>query len=126
MSAQGNKSKKDKAAKRRGLGVTVKRVLSGSYLTREYVQDNLPFIFYVVFIMMSYIAYGYYAERNIKELVQAESQLRELKARHTAAEARLEQLKQQSQVAEKMSELGLRESTQPPIALRGKDQKQAD
>lgn len=93
-------------------------MLSGSYLTREYVQANLPFIFFVVMIMVGYIAYGYYAEKNVKAVVEAEHRLRELKARHTAIEANLEKLKQQSQVSESISDLGLLESTAPPVILR--------
>ncbi len=93
-------------------------LLSGSYLTREYVQANLPFIFFIVVMMVGYIAYGYYAEKNVKDLVQAESRLRELKSQHTAVEAQLEKLKRQSQVAESISDLGLRESTAPPVVIR--------
>ncbi len=115
-----NKVKKDKktASGTGGFARGVNRLLSGSYLTREFVQANLPFIFFLVFMMLSYIAYGYWAENNVKTLVQAETELRELKAQHMATEAQLEKIKQQSQVAERMLELGLRESTAPPIVIR--------
>lgn len=115
-----NRLRKDKKAVQRkgGFARGVNNLLSGSYLTREYVQANLPFIFFIVVMMVGYIAYGYYAEKNVKDLVQAESRLRELKSQHTAVEAQLEKLKRQSQVAESISDLGLRESTAPPVVIR--------
>jgi hypothetical protein len=114
------KGKQDKGAVKRkgGFARGVNKLLSGSYLTREYVQANLPFIFFIVMMMVAYIAYGYYAEKNVKDLVQAESRLRELKSQHTAAEAQLEKLKRQSQVAESIRDLGLKESTAPPVVIR--------
>jgi len=119
-----NRIKKGRTAvkRKRGFAKGVNKILSGSYLTREYVQSNLPFIFFIVVMMVSYIAYGYYAEKNVKDLVQAESGLRELKSRHTAVEAQLEKLKQQSQVAESIRDLGLLESTAPPVVIRSTPQ----
>jgi cell division protein FtsB len=112
------KERKVRSKRKSGFVRGVNKVLSGSYLTREYVQANLPFILFVVVMMVGYIAYGYYAEKNVKAVVEAEQQLRELKARNTAVEAHLEKLKQQSQVSENISELGLLESTAPPVVLR--------
>lgn len=115
-----NRIKKGRAAVKRKRSFTrgVNRLLSGTYLTRKYVQANLPFILFAVVMMVAYIAYGYYAEQNVKAVVQAEAELRELKSRYTAAEARLEKLKQQSQVAESIRDLGLKESVAPPVVIR--------
>jgi len=68
--------------------------------------------------MVCYIGYGYFAEKNLKELAQSESDLQELKARNLSTHARLEQLKQQSHVAQSIKQLGLFESTKPPVILR--------
>ena len=87
-------------------------------MTREYVQSNLSFILFLVLVMVCYIGYGYFAEKNLKELKAQEVELRELKARYLSTSARLEQLKQQSHVAEAISDLGLIESTNPPTVMR--------
>jgi len=113
--------KKEKGSKKPGFTRGVNTLLSGRFLTREYVQVNLPFIFFVVAIMVCYISYGYFAERNVKDMVQAEAQLRELKAQNLSMHARLEQLKQQSAVAESIRDLGLVESTTPPTIIRVTD-----
>jgi hypothetical protein len=114
MSKAGNPKK----ARKSGFSKGVSSLLSGSFLTRKLVQDNLPFIFFLVLIMISYISYGYFAEKNAKDLVEAEAELREVKAANLSVNARLEKLKQQSQVAESISELGLKESTEPPKVIR--------
>jgi hypothetical protein len=115
-----SKARKDNSQKKRSgaLSKGVGDVLSGKFLTREYVQSNLTFIIFLVFVMVCYIGYGYFAEKNLKDLKARESELRELKARHLSTNARLEQLKQQSQVAHAISELGLIESTNPPTVIR--------
>lgn len=93
-------------------------ILSGKFLTREYVQSNLSFIVFVVGIMVVYIGYGYFAEQNLKDLAKNQSELQEIKSRNLSTRARLEQLKQQSQVAESIKDLGLKESTSPPFVIR--------
>jgi hypothetical protein len=110
--------KKETVRKKRSFARGVNTLLSGRFLTREYVQQNLPFIFFVVAVMVCYIGYGYFAEKNVKDLVEAEAHLREIKSQNLSIHARLEQLKQQSQVAESIRDLGLVESTTPPTLIR--------
>jgi hypothetical protein len=112
-----NKARKKETQKRNGFARNVNAVLSGKFLTREYVLSNLGFIFFCVFIMVCYIGYGYFAEKNLKTLAKSESDLQELKARNLSTHARLEQLKQQSHVAQSIKNLGLVESTTPPVVL---------
>jgi hypothetical protein len=96
----------------------VNHLLSGRFLTKEYVQANLPFIFFVVAIMMCYISYGYFAEKNVKAHIQTEADLRESKSRNLSANARLEKLKQRSSLSESIRHMGLIESRTPPVILR--------
>ncbi|MCH2213782.1 MAG: hypothetical protein MK086_01295 [Flavobacteriales bacterium] len=113
-----SKKEESKKAKKNGFSKGIGSLLNGSFLTRQLVQNNMPFIFFLVFIMICYISYGYFAEQNAKDLVQAESELREVKAANLSVNARLEKRKQQSEVAKDISELGLKESTEPPKVIR--------
>lgn len=115
-----SKANKNKTIEKKkgGFARGVNSLLSGKFLTREYVQSNLPFIFFIVAIMVCYIAYGYYAENNMKEMVAAEAELQELKARNLSIQAKLGKLRAQSTVEESIKELGLRESTTPPTIIR--------
>lgn len=117
-----NKTQKKESQKKNSFARNVNALLSGKFLTREYVLSNLGFIFFCVLAMVCYIGYGYYAEKNLKELAKSESDLQELKARNLSTHARLEQLKQQSHVAQSIKALGLVESTEPPVVLRKADE----
>ena len=117
-----NKSKTKKTTespkRKKGFAHGLNALLNGRFLVREYVIANLGFVFFLVAIMVAYIAYGYYAENNTKELVQTEVELRDIKAANLEMRSRLQQLKQRSRVAESIRELGLVESHTPPKVIR--------
>ena len=57
--------------KKGGFAAEVNALLLGTFLTVECVQSNIPLIFFVVAITVCYIAYEYYAENNMQEMVDA-------------------------------------------------------
>ncbi|MBK9626371.1 MAG: hypothetical protein IPO56_01295 [Flavobacteriales bacterium] len=92
-------------------------VLNGSFLTREKLLGNMPFILFCAGLMITYIAYGYHTERIVRDLDSTDSELNELRSEYTTVRARLEKIEQQSQVAAGIGELGLKESRVPPVKL---------
>lgn len=92
-------------------------VLNGSFLTRENVIKNMPFMFFVVALMVAYIAYGYYAERTVRDLHKVDLELKEIRSDYISKRAELEKEEQQSKVAEDIEQLGLKESKVPPIKI---------
>lgn len=93
-------------------------VLNGSFLTREKVLANMPFILFSVMLMLMYISYGYYTERTVRELHRMDAELKELRSEHISVRARLDLTEQQSKVANDISGLGLRESRVPPFKIQ--------
>ncbi len=114
MKTEGKAKKKPNNA---GISKGLSSLLSGNFLTKGFVQSNMGFIFFLVAVMIAYISFGYFGERNAKELAESEAYLREMKAANLSVNARLEKLKQQSQVARTISQLGLEESTDPPKVI---------
>lgn len=55
-------------------------LLNGDLFLRENLIKNLPFIFYVTFLVVCYIGYGYYVDRTSGNIVELEEKSRELKA----------------------------------------------
>lgn len=92
-------------------------VLNGSFLTRENVLRNMPFILFSAALMIAYIAYGYQTERIVRELNSSDSELKELRSEYITVRASLEKKEQQSQVAAGIRDLGLHESRVPPVKL---------
>lgn len=110
--------KKEKTSPKKGGGSAVPRalvgVLNGSFLTKEKVVRNMPFLLYVAGLMLCYIAYGYWTERTVRELDRTESELKEMRSEYITVRSHLEKAEQQSQVATDISGLGLHESRVPP------------
>ena len=92
-------------------------VLNGSFLTREKVLGNMPFILFCAGLMSTYIAYGYHTERVVRDLHRTDVELKELRSEYITVRARLEKAEQQSQVASGIGQLGLEESRVPPVKL---------
>ena len=92
-------------------------VLNGSFLTREKVLRNMPFLLFCALLMILYIAYGYHTERIVRELERTGSELKEQRSEYITVRAELEKLEQQSQVAGRIGALGLHESRVPPVKL---------
>lgn len=95
-------------------------VLNGSFLTKEKVLGNMPFILFCAGLMITYIAYGYHTERVVRDLHRVDGELKELRSEHITVRSQLEKLEQQSQVAVGIGELGLKESRVPPVKLEVK------
>ncbi|HEX2616545.1 MAG TPA: FtsL-like putative cell division protein, partial [Flavobacteriales bacterium] len=85
--------KKEKPAKKGG-GSAVPRaligVLNGSFLTKEKVVRNMPFLLYVAGLMLCYIAYGYWTERTVRELDRTNSELKEMRSEYITVRSHLE------------------------------------
>ncbi len=92
-------------------------VLNGSFLTKEAVVGNMPFILFCAGLMLAYIGYGYWTERTVRELDRTNAELKEMRSEYLTVRSHLEQAQQQSHVAGDISALGLKESRTPPMRI---------
>ncbi|MBX2983475.1 MAG: FtsL-like putative cell division protein [Flavobacteriales bacterium] len=121
-----NKRKKDipekkvkdkKPRRRRTFSRGLVNVLNGTFLTREKVLSNMPFLLFVAGLMLSYIGYGYWTERTVRELDRTSSELKEMRSEYITVRSHLERSERQSQVADDIGDMGLRESREPPLRI---------
>ena len=56
-------------------------IFDGSLLTRDTVVRQLPFVLFITFLIILYIGNRYHAEKVIRETMQLQNELRELRAR---------------------------------------------
>lgn len=119
MSTNTNKEKATAAGKSAGGGLSrsMVNVLNGSFLARENVLRNMPFILFCAAMMILYIAYGHTSERIVRDLEKATGDLKEKRAEYISVRAELEKQEQQSQVAARISALGLKESRELPARI---------
>ena len=91
-----------------------KNVLSGSFLSKERVTESLPFIFFITFLGICYIANGYQTEKVIRNLYRTNNELKELRSEYITTKSDLMYISKQSQVAKATAGFGLLELTSPP------------
>ena len=98
---------------------TVWDVFDGSVLTRDTVVRQLPFVFFITFLIILYIGNRYHAEKMIRQTMELQTELKELRARAISTASELEFISRQSEVAKMVESrgLGLEEAVEPPIKL---------
>jgi Bacteriodetes cell division protein (FtsL-like) len=105
------------APKRRKKLITSKflqRVLSGEFLAREGLVSHMPFISFLVFLFLLNIGLVYYFENTARDKVRLQNELNEQRSQYNTTMSELEKSKQQSNVAQAIEEMGLKELRTPP------------
>jgi hypothetical protein len=98
---------------------TVWDVFDGSVLTRDRVVRQLPFVFFVTFLIILYIGNRYHAEKVIRQTMELQTELKELRARQISTASELEFISRQTEVARLVESrgLGLKEAVEPPVKI---------
>lgn len=117
-----NTLKKDQAEETEPVKPTAKKrfrfpvmqVLNGEILQKEYFLKNLPFFFYVAFLLAIYIANVFYAENKIREIATVEEQIKELHTEYVSLKASLTEHCKEHQLDTTLSKYGITVSTVPP------------
>lgn len=92
-------------------------LFSGSFLAKENVVSALPFVFFLTFLGLLYIANGYNTEKLVRELDNINDELKELRSEYITIKSDLNYESKQSQVASKSELFGVKESTIPPTKI---------
>ena len=94
-------------------------VFDGSVLTKDKVVRQLPFVLYITFLIILYIGNRYHSEKVIRQTMELQTELKELRARSISTASELEFISRQSEVAKLVESkgLGLKEAVEPPIKI---------
>ncbi len=112
------KSEKNNKPRKKGvLGKGLSAVFSGTFLTNDKTLKHLPFITFLAFIAILYIANGYYADDKIREVNKISNQLKELRSEYISTKSDLMFASKQSEVAKSADKLGLKEPVVPPTKI---------
>lgn len=83
-------------------------------LSREQITKQMPFVFYITFLVLLYISNNYYSEKNIREIDKIGSELKELRSEYITSKSELMFKSKQSEIARQLESTGIRESVVPP------------
>jgi hypothetical protein len=61
-------------------GRTIVQIMNGEFLSKDWFINNLPFTFFVGFLLVVVIGWGYYTETVIKDEVNLKTELSELES----------------------------------------------
>lgn len=106
-------AEENKKKKRRN---PIAAVLTGSLLTQDSVVKHLPFMLFLAFLGLIYIANGYLAESSVREINRAQQQIKELRSEQISMKSELNNTIIESELKKIIAErkLGLAESFDPP------------
>lgn len=96
-------------------------LVSGDILTKEFVLNNLSFIFYVIFLLVLLVGKGYYGKQLTKNVDQSQKELNEVLGDYVAKKARLEEETRRIQLVEELTPYGLKETVNPTKVIRLKE-----
>jgi hypothetical protein len=94
-------------------------LLSGNFFGKEFVQKNIGFVVYITFLVMLYIAYGYYADKQMKRAAELEN-MEELNSKLHSSIKELNQISLQSNLLKLTESEEIKELKQAPIIIKEK------
>lgn len=95
---------------------SVASVVSGSFLSKEKTLKNLPFVFFLSFLSICYIANGYYADDQVRQVNRLTNEIKELRTQYIVVKDSLVIKSEQTEVAKALAKMqsGIKESVVPP------------
>lgn len=99
---------------------TLAKVMTGEFLSRNEIINNIPFISFLGLLLVILIGWGYYTETVGKKEVQLQQELGELNSEFFSLGVEYNKLSRQTQVSERLMDSELRESSIPPKKIKVK------
>lgn len=109
--------KPQRPKKKNGPG-TFTQILNGDFLTREFVLNNLTFIFFIMLLLLLIVGKGYYGKELSQDITQTQKDLDEMTADYVEAKARLEEETRRYKLREKLEPKGLKETMNQTKVIR--------
>lgn len=113
---ESKKTKKKNADKKRSNSFV--QILNGDFLTKEFVINNLNFIFFIIFLLLLLVGKGYYGKQLAKDAEKSQIELNELSANYVETKAKLEEETRRYKLIEKLGPKGLNETENPTKVIR--------
>lgn len=102
--------------------ITLKDLLGGGVLSREIVVQQIPYALFLFAILLFYIGNQYRGDGVMKEIIEVEQSLKELRTESVSTAFELMEKSKQTRVIEliKAKGMNLHEAMDPPIIIEVK------
>lgn len=118
-------SKPSRPVKKGVLAKGLSKIFGGGFLSDERAIQHVPFILFLAFIAILYIANGYYADDKIREVNRVSNEIKELRTEYISSKSDLMFVSKQSQIAAAVDTLGLKEPVVAPMKIETDSMKKA-
>ena len=96
----------------------IRHILDGTIITQDKILNRWPYVILLVCLSILLIANNYVSEKIIRETNRVNRELKELQTEHLSLLLEYVRKSQQSEIAKKMNEIGIKESVVPPKRIR--------
>jgi hypothetical protein len=94
------------------------QILNGDFLTREFVLNNLNYIFFIMLLLLLLISKGYYGKQIDKDIDNEQRNLDQHAAEYIEAKARLELVTRRYRMAKRLEPRELKETKNATKVIR--------
>ncbi|MCL2682286.1 MAG: FtsL-like putative cell division protein [Bacteroidales bacterium] len=101
----------------------IRHILDGSIITQDKVLQRWPYVIFLACLAILLIANNYVSEKIIRETNSLNRELKELQTEHLATLSEYLRKSQQSEIAKRLNEVGIKESVVPPKRIKVKRKK---
>lgn len=119
-SSKVDSGKESKKAPRANKSSAFSQILNGEFLTKDFVLDNLNYIFFVIFLLLLVVGKGYYGKQLSDEIDTAQKEVDQNAAEYIEAKARLETVTRRYKLVEKLEKRALKETENSTKVIRVK------
>jgi hypothetical protein len=113
-----SKKKKPKSSNSETKSNSLAQIMNGEFLNKEFVLNNLSFIFFIMFLLLLIVGKGYYGKQISKDVDKTQKKVDELMADYVEAKAKLEEETRRYQLVDKLGAVGLSESENNTKVIR--------
>lgn len=113
------KTKRSSKSSKGGASVAV-QIMNGEFLSKDWFINHLPFTFFIGFLLVVLIGWGYYAETVTKHEAKLKEELGELNSEFFSLNSEYITKKGRQQVKVRLAGTGLKENRISPYKIRVK------
>ena len=121
MTKKKNTSQSGQKAKKKANALT--QILNGEFLTKSFVLNNLPFIFFALFLLILFVSKGYYVKQINDDIKNTELEVNQNAAEFLEVKSSFEFKTRRQNIIEKLKERDLKESLNATKVIRIKPSK---
>jgi ABC-type transport system involved in cytochrome bd biosynthesis fused ATPase/permease subunit len=116
-------SSENETKKRSGKTSAFSQILNGDFLTKEFVLNNLNYIFFLIALLLLIIAKGYYGKQISVDIDNAQREYDQNAAEYIEVKSKLEAVTRRYKLVERLEKRELKETKNATKVIRLKKKK---